>query len=830
MHAVGSPDLSEETMSTEDQPTEPTVDATLDPVEQVRAGWRELWQVPALVGAAAILVAGLAYAVATKPDPDFEPAFKHVTTLMEREEYAGAIEALNTRILPYIGRSELSQEQTARFHQLLARSIYSGQNSLGLDQEVNYRNALAAMRLAEETGARLTDDDQSLIANCYLSLGEIESASARIEQITGDGDGLKVRLTRQIVDKHLRANPPRFEEAEELLARMLSDPALPVDDRAWVIGKQSESELEQGLPEAAITRLLRAMPRIASASALPRSQLQLLLARAYLDGLATDQAQLQLDLAQRLIPEGSPEQAQEQLLRARLYEQQEDYASARDEYMGVLDRFQPDDVRVHAQHGMALMEATLGQHESAQQIFGDLGAQVRANEPAAIDKRDVILDSLLSIFRDQLAQQDIEVSFRYAELAGHLYPIESAPPRVLEALAIAHRVMADRVVALAQKIEGPLGPELDPSTEREVQRLRIQAATFYRMHARAFIVSNLKTYADSLWEAGTLYDRAGDQDEAADVFRQFMTDLPTDARQPEARFHLAQTMGARGHYREAGQLYKELIDDRDRGLSASGLGRFADMSHVPLAQVYLLDDDPENDDDAELLLERVIAGDIGGPNNQNYVPALSALAEFRFRRGEHARAIEGFEEALARAGGVGTPRLRFNLAESYRLNAHSIDKQLENSLTDQDRKLLTTTRQDNLTRAMELYESARTDLEATHPQRRDALANLHLRNAYFYLGDCAFDLGDSERAVRLYNAARERYPSDPASLVALVQIVNAYVREGNLSAAKTANERARLFYESLPAEVWDDPNLPMTQRDWERWLESSSVLYAAGDG
>jgi tetratricopeptide (TPR) repeat protein len=819
--------VSEE--QTQEETLEPSVEPKLDPVDQVRSTWRDLWQIPTTLAAVALLVASLGYAFATKPDPDFSPAFKLAGKQIEREEYPQAIETLNTRILPYVGKPIMTNRQEGHFYQLLARAVFGGQKAMGVSHEANYRNALSAMRKAESDGAKLTDKDQAIIAECYLALGEIESAATRAEQISGDSADIKLRITRRIVDKHLAANPPRYDDASDLLAQMLSDTTLKVDDRAWAIGRQAEIEIAMDLPETAITRLLRAMPRMSGASPLPRARLQLLLANAYLDGLATDQANLQIDLALKLIPDGSPEQAEAKLLRARVQEQREDYAAARDQYIEILDRFQPDYVRVRAQHGLALMEATLAQHESAQLVFEDLAAQVRAKEPEAVAKRDELLDSLLSIFRDQLAQQDVEVSFRYAQIAGRLYPLDSAPPQVLKALGVAHRVMADRVVALAPKIDGPLGPELDPSTEREVQRLRIQAATFFRMHARAFLVTNLRTYADSLWQAGVLYDQAGDQQEAAAVFRQFAKDLPTDPRQPEARFRLAQTLGARGQYRESAEIYQKLIDDRDRGLDASGLGRFAAMSHVPLAQVYLLDDDPDNDDNAQLLLERVLAGDVGGPDNQHFVPALTALAELWFRRGEHARAIEGFEEALARADGQGDPALRFNLAESYRLNARDIDAQLENSLTDKDRKLLTQTRQDNLLRAMDLYESARKDLEATHPQRRNTLDNLYLRNAYFYLGDCAFDLGDTERAVRLYNSARERYPSDPASLVALVQIVNAYVREGNLAAARTANERARLFFEGLPEEVWDDPNLPMTRRDWERWLESSSVLYASGN-
>lgn len=816
-------------MSDEAQQPEQAQTPVVDPIEQLRSGWREMWQIPGALAAVGLLVGGIAYAFATKPEPNFEPALRQASGQIEREEFPQAIVTLNTRVLPYVGRPQLPAEDEAEFHRLIARAVFGGQSAMGFSHEDNFRNALSEMRLAEASGIRLTDEDQALIADCYLALGEIDSASARADQISPESPELKLRVTKDIVDRYLRSRTPHYEEATDLLAQMVEDPTLPIDDRAWAIGRQARIDIEQDLREAAITRLLRSMPRMGAASPISRARLHLLLARAYLQGVVTEEAQLQLDLASRIIPEGSPEQSESQLLRAQVLEQRDDFAGARDEYLSILDRFQPDEIRVVAQHGLALMEATLGQHESAQQVFADLAAQVRANEEAAVQRREEFLDSLLSIFRDQLAQQDVEVSFRYAGLAGQLYPIETAPPRVIEALAIAHRVMADRVVALAPKVDGPLGPELDPSTEREVQRLRVQSAAFYRMHSRFFVVTDLDTYANSLWESGVLYDGAGDQEEAAAVFRQFANDLPTDVRQPEARFRLAQALSARGQYRDAAELYRGLVDDRDRGLTMSGLGRYADLSHVPLAQVYLLDDDDTNDEIAEQLLERVLNGDIGGPDNQNFVPALTALAELWYRRGDYARAIEGFEEAMARAQVAASPGLRFKLADSYRLNARAIENQLEHSLTDQDRKLLTTTRRDHLVRAMELYESARQELEDTHPQKRNALANLHLRNSYFYLADCAFDLGDTARAVKLYNTARERYPSDPASLVALVQIVNTYVADGNLAAARTANERARLFYEGLPEEVWNDPNLPMSRRDWERWLASSSALYAEGN-
>ena len=107
---------------------------------------------------------------------------------------------------------------------------------------------------------------------------------------------------------------------------------------------------------------------------------------------------------------------------------------------------------------------------------------------------------------------------------------------------------------------------------------------------------------------------------------------------------------------------------------------------------------------------------------------------------------------------------------------------------------------------------------------------LKLRNAHFYIADCAYDLGDYEAALKLYDRARQRYPRDAASLVAMVQIVNTHMAMGDLRRARTANERARRFFASVPDSAWDDPTLPMDREAWERWLDASAALYSVADG
>ena len=66
--------------------------------------------------------------------------------------------------------------------------------------------------------------------------------------------------------------------------------------------------------------------------------------------------------------------------------------------------------------------------------------------------------------------------------------------------------------------------------------------------------------------------------------------------------------------------------------------------------------------------------------------------------------------------------------------------------------------------------------------------------------------------------------------MAMTQVVSAHLRMGDRRRAATANERARRFFESLPAEVWDDPSLPMGRADWERWLEAGAVLSGSRAG
>jgi tetratricopeptide (TPR) repeat protein len=210
-----------------------------------------------------------------------------------------------------------------------------------------------------------------------------------------------------------------------------------------------------------------------------------------------------------------------------------------------------------------------------------------------------------------------------------------------------------------------------------------------------------------------------------------------------------------------------------------------------------------------------------------YEPAAEKYDEF-VQRVE--RAIEQKSPGLDPDAMV-LPTVRYRLADSLRQSTQVIDKQLATAMPDEDARKLRQLREQRLTRAAELYETV--CQEFADMGGLTSLEEIMMRNAYFYRGDCAFDLGEFEAAIRYYDAARERYPKDPAALVAMTQVVSAYLERGDYEKAGVANLRAKQFYESLPESVWADANLPMSKRDWERWLAAqqrlTSVLASEGE-
>lgn len=811
-------------MSKTSEPTSTPASATTASAPKI--GWGDVWQLPALVVGAGLLIAGALHAVSLAPKPDVSTPFTTANEQIERAEYEDAIATLNQGIFPYMGSDDLTADQRGAFHQLMGRALYLGQRGLGIERDDNNQNIVASYEEAETFGRELPPRDVAYLADTLLSLGKFDQARKKADSLPVDERSRRLALYRRLIDESMSPKHRRDEAAFELVSALLMDPQLPVDDRAWALARQAELQLDRGYAEDAMNRLLRELPRLDTISARERGPLHLLLARAYIETQSLEAADTQLSIASELLSEGDARRPQLMVLQGQILSLRGEHAAARERFQQVLDSLPPARWRLSAEYGLARSAAMMDDDDEAISAYVRLVDLLAKGEKSRDVSPVMVAESLTKRSEDRFDRGLTELSLSYADLAEKALGENALPASTLLRLASAHRKLADEIIAAVKKqsTSDVALADLDPATRAQARSHLASAAGYYRKHADKVVLIDIQQYSDSLWMAGDCYDRAGDQEAATRIFQLYAAERPGDPRQPEARFRLAQAYQVRGDLENAVAIYRDLI--RSRNDSVSGSGPWADASEVPLARCLLLDSNAENDDEAEQILRVVASGQIGGPESPAFRQAVFELANHYYRKNDYDAAIERFDEALTRyASDPQATAARFKLADSLRLSAVEIEKNLTQALPPAEKVRLEATRTDRLNRSIALYEGVRRELDAKDARRRTAAEETYLRNSYFYMGEAAFRMKDYETAIAHYNAAKDRYNQDPAALVAMTQIVSCHLRQGDTKRAQAANERAKRFYASLPASVWDDPTLPMTRQDWERWLESTSQLW-----
>lgn len=836
-------------MASANEPTPPPSEG--EPTEQTPAPpvrWREIWPLPTLLVAVGLLVGGVVMTMMTKPAPVFTPALEQANRLLEAGHYDEAISELNTKIFPYLGRPELGKTLEAQFHVLMARALYKGQRELEYPQRVNDENIVKQYLLAEKKGATLGVSDVEKLTRTYVALDEPDRARDRLRTI--DDPAKRAVLYRLVIDAGRHKTRPDYQWLLLTSEEMLDLDGLSEADRVWALARRAEMQLDLGYTSEAINGLLREMPLLVGRDIPGVGELFVMLGRGYYETGAYREARRELERADTdaMLDDHDPARAWARLylahVEARLADDDEQLRAARDRYEMLVQRSSKTGAYLPALLGLAETEADLGDDEASIEAFDALIAEMQSRQDVPSPTRDEVTSSLLSRAHAREASWRagggahlVELALRYAELAGRLYALDDTPPDVLDTLSDVHEAAARTTLGLGPDDAGRRLHlddlrAIDPGTLQRAKRHLIRAASFARLHADRYVIDDYKKYADSLWRSALLSDAAGDRDQAIASLTTFAETVQEDARQPEARYMLGQMFQARGEYQIAAQYYSGLIDEQQTSPSP-GVGQWADLSYVPLAQCYILDVDDSNDSEALRLLKSAVDGTRGGPDRPEFRQAVIELGNLAFRDGRYAEAIERYEEALARTGAgdipaderAETPLIRYRLADAYRLLAEEIEQRLAEPMSDRDAGKLAEERSGHLHKAIDLFKTVRDELGGRDPRTLTQVEKTYLRNSYFYLGDCAFDLRSYEEAIEYYSMARSRYPGDPAVLVALIQIVNAYIELGDLRSAKTANERARAFYQSLPDSVWDDPDLPLGRSEWERWLDSNAKLY-----
>ena len=357
--------------------------------------------------------------------------------------------------------------------------------------------------------------------------------------------------------------------------------------------------------------------------------------------------------------------------------------------------------------------------------------------------------------------------------------------------------------------------DADPVSLREVKSRYLSAAAQFRRHAQMVVGEDDRAFAESLWNAADSADLAGDFDNSIRWFAEYANGRPADPRRDSARFRLARAHDARGELAPAIDLYRELISSNP----SSGEGF---RSYVPLARALLRDPDATNDPEAEALLRRVLGGQIISPASPEFRVALNELGKHLLLTGRHPEAIARLTESIERYPDAPDRAIvRYRLAESLRLSSGEIAGRLRQAMPESQRRELERLRQDRLRQAMAEYERVALRLDDDPGRRLNELEANAVRNSFFFRADCAFDLGDFDRAIEFYDAAAQRFSDDPASGGDGADCERVR-RDHRWDEARTAHAPGSVS--RAAGGILDRPDMPMDRRHWERWLDSVAEL------
>jgi len=810
---------------------------------------RILWPVGLLALGASALIGGAVWGIKTRPKVVAESPFKQVRELCEAGEFEKALDLLNGKALSFVNMPGAGDDALQEFFMLRAGALFDAQRTAKVDRAENNKAIISDYEAARKRGASLAATDIARLAEAYLAMQQSGKALELARSLPKTEGAKRRKLIKAIVEHSIAQRGHESNDAQEvmkLLADLAQEPGLAPDDAAWTLARQAELLISMGLSQDAVSKLLREMQLLKGVEKRDMGELYFLLGRADYEVGDFAEAARQLDRASALLNSSDPMQAFISLIMGRMMQSAGQLEEAKERYSGIITGFDTTPAYLPSLLGMASVHAALGEENEALETYATLVehlVQLSEHPPAPDEPApatipmgvtiESVVAGLLGRHEDRMQTGQTREALRYAAMAESLYPPTDMPATVLLALASSSRRLADELIGATSAGETPSsesssGPGAAPRVDRpameEAKRLYLAAGSYYQRHAQAVVIEDANASARSRWEAADAYDAGGDTESAIKEFSTYMQGASDDdARRPEATFRLAQAFQAQGDYSTAASLYRELIDRKGEG-SATTVVLWGDRSVVPLAQCYMADADPANDVEAEQRLLAVVAGRELAPEAPEFRNALVELGGVYYQTGRYNEAIERLGEAEKRfPTDRELNRIRYKLADSMRLSAGQIDATLRDAIPQSQRQELEKARRLRRREAIRLYGLVRAALDKDVQSLND-LDKVYLRNTMFYQGDCAYDLGDFDSAIEYYDQARERFAAEPASLVAMVQIVNVYVQRGQWAKAVTANRRAVQHLEKFNESAWAQPNLPMEKKHWERWLDSRALL------
>jgi tetratricopeptide (TPR) repeat protein len=736
---------------------------------------------------------------------------------------------------------------------------------------------------AKELGQKFDGIHLQRWADTLVILGRQDEALAVVDQLKDQPPERRYAVLKTLIQQRLKGTREQVaastQEITDLLQRFVHEVESEPNagkrraEEIWATDTQARLGMASSSPQASIDHLLRRIVYFKDQGGdKDLAPLMALLARAYHRAGELGEARRWYRMAQqRLIPTdklnadvlvglGQIEVADAGGLRSG---ESSDIRTALELFTRAETDYPTSPSRIEATIGRADCEARIGAHAEAIDHFTSAVKLVLDDKLQASPAAATLIDTVRSHYSTQFDLKDFRQALDYLTITVPMFADQrELPAKVLLQFASTHESLArqrqgDATQAtksatgesvafesnpspkpVAAPVASPLSsaaspvaaasPTTAPSTDDPKRRVFMQeaavhfakAADYYVRHAKAVTVSDNEAFGASLWNASACYIDARLWKKAIEVYAEFVRTRPGDPRQLQAMAQLGLAYQADGQPAAAVSFLEQLVAEHPNTPETYS-------SLVPLARCYV--SLGEYDKAKRVLLHVLTEHPTISPDSVTYRQALLEMGKLHYQLREFEPAIERLAKSLEREKKTSdAPTLRFLLADAYRQSVQELNKSLDEGMPQSKKAALQSERVRRIEQALALYTQVVNDLEVRDNTTLSALEKLYHRNAYFYRGDCAYDLGRYEQAISLYDQAANRWRGHPASLVGLVQIVNAYCQLGQTQEAKVANDRAREQLKRIPDDAFNDPSLPMTRQHWQEWLKWTSDMNLFG--
>ena len=373
---------------------------------------------------------------------------------------------------------------------------------------------------------------------------------------------------------------------------------------------------------------------------------------------------------------------------------------------------------------------------------------------------------------------------------------------------------------LCEAPSGPLRGKLDLSPfsgrERldESELMRRQGRAQLRRAGRAYerlaeLETTTRRYTDYLWQSAEDYLAGHDYQDAVKVLKEYLKN-ETRRRHPRALLNLGEALLALDQVDEALSALRDCVDFHPTDATAFRARLLASRAYLEKGEI----------DKAEDLLQDNLDGTLSPASNE-WRESLFAMGRLLYIDGQYAKAVARLGEAIQRyPAAPETLEARYLIADSHRRTAQVLREKLDSSEVPHARQVRTKQICESLEKALQQYREIREALgqrqqlnTLTAPERSI------LRNACFAAGSVQFDLGRYEEAVQTFATAAYRYQSDPAVLLAYLQMAYAQQRMNQRAEARSTLKQAKVVLSRIKLDAPFETSTPYGRKEWEQLLD-----------